>query len=91
MKTKNGPSCLLYDEDLAIRGGLISKTTACCKATAGFQSTINTERDVPTVPPKELMSQAIDLYTKTLNDLLNQGYPRAIADKTAKKYVIGDK
>lgn len=90
VKTKQGPQCVLYNKSLSVRGELISKTEACCKASAGYSSTINSEPDVPTIPPKDLMKQTIDLYTKTVNELIRQGYPRAIADTVAKKHVIGD-
>lgn len=90
VKTRQGPQCLLYNEDLSVKGEMISKTKACCRASAGYSSTIESDPDLPTVNPKELMRQTIDLYTKTVNGLISQGYPRAIADMVAKNHVIGD-
>lgn len=84
---------MLYNESLSVTDGLINKTRACCKATAGIDARIDADRiepPGPTVPPKELMKQTIALYDKTLNTLLNQGYPRPIAEKAARKYILGD-
>lgn len=36
------------------------------------------------------MKQTIDLYVKTVEELVNQGYPRQIANTAAKKHVLGD-
>lgn len=84
--------CLLYDKPLSVSDQLISKTRECCKATVGFQSNIDatTPPPVPTIQPKALMKQTIELYNKTVNDLIAQGYPKQIADATAKQYVLGD-
>lgn len=84
---------MLYNESLQISDGLINKTRACCRATAGIDASIDVDRiepPGPTVQPKELMKQTIDLYNKTLNTLINQGYPRPIAEKAARKYTLGD-
>lgn len=89
-RTKEGYRCLLYNKSLSSNDGLVDKTKECCKATAGFASNIDTTSNVPTIPPKELMKQAIDLYVKTVEDLVNQGYPRQIANTAAKKHVLGD-
>jgi hypothetical protein len=35
------------------------------------------------------MKQTIDLYEKTVKDLMAQGYPQPIAAATAKKHVLG--
>lgn len=91
VKDRNGHHCLLHDECLSVKNGLVSKASACCKASAGFQSTVNQEPNVPTITPKEIIKHAIDVYTKTVDDLLNQGYPKTLADRTAKKYLMGDK
>lgn len=89
-KTKSGHRCLLYEAELSSQNGLVSKTKACCKATAGFASVIEPEApEVPTVNPRELMRQAIALYSKTVNQLIDQGYPRQIAENVAKQHVTG--
>ena len=88
-KTKSGYSCVLYDVQLASREGLIYKPLACRKATAGFESVIDEPAPVPTVQPKDLMKQAIDLYNKTVAYLINQGYPRQIAENVAKQHILG--
>lgn len=92
IKTKQGHVCALYDEALSVQGDRISKVRACCKVTAGFESVITPKAEapaVPTIPPKELMKQAIELYDKTTKELVAQGYPHSIAAATAKKYVLG--
>ena len=90
VKTKTGHRCLLYGVTLDTNDGFISKLKDCCMATAGFASAINIPPPPPTVPPKEIMKQAIDIYNKTMNDLMSQGYPRQMAENIAKKYVLGD-
>lgn len=92
IKTKQGHVCALYNEDLSVQGNKIAKVRACCKATAGFESVITPkveEPAVPTIPPKDLMKQTIELYDKTLKDLMAQGYPQPIAAATAKKFILG--
>ena len=89
-KTPTGHHCLLYDESLDVNDGLIKKVRACCKATAGFESVIDSPPPAPTLQPKELMKQTIKLYTKTVNDLMAQGYPKAIAETVATKHVLGE-
>ena len=81
--------CLLYDESLTTKDDLIYKVRACCKATAGFESVIDEPPPAPTIQPKDLMKQTIDLYSKTMNDLIAQGYPRPMAELAAKKYILG--
>ena len=73
-----------------LRDGLISKVRECCKATAGFESNIAEAPQGPTIDPKELMKQTIQMYTKTVDDLVKQGYPLPMANTVAKKYVLGD-
>lgn len=80
---------MLYDESLSIKDGLIYKARACCKTTAGFESVIDEPPPTPVIPPKEIMKQTIELYSKTMNDLIAQGYPRPMAEQAAKKYILG--
>ena len=91
---KNGTYvCLLHDETLYNDDGLINKTQRCKEATAGYRSVIvsnDNEPSRPTVDPKDLIKQSIDMYTKTINDLLNQGYPRPLAESAARKYLLGN-
>lgn len=91
IKDKFGHRCLLYDQPLKTDGEFIDKVRACCKATAGFASVIDEAPQVPTIQPKELIKQTIDLYTKTVDELLKQGYPKPLAETVAKKYLLGDK
>lgn len=87
IKTKAGHRCMLYDEALSTNDGMISKVRECCRATAGFASVIDVPQ-APTISPKEIMKQTIELYSKTVNDLIAQGYPKAMADTIAKKYLL---
>lgn len=88
IKSKGSTNCMLYNKSLIVTGQLISKTRECCKATAGFASVID-EPTAPEVQPKEIIKQTIELYSKTLNDLIAQGYPRQIAEQVAKKHLLG--
>ena len=87
IKTKEGYRCALYDTGLATKDGFIQKTRECCKATAGFASSV-AEPQRPTIEPKDLMRQTIDLYNKYVNDLINQGYPKPMADRAARDYIL---
>ena len=80
---------MLYGQDLSVKGEFISKVRECCKATAGFASVIDEPAPTPTVEPRVLMKQTIELFAKTVNDLINQGYPRAIAENVAKQHILG--
>lgn len=88
VKGKSGHHCILHDKSLSVNNGLIQKVPACVDATAGFKSEIE-PAEAPTIDPKDLMKQTIDLYEKTVKDLMAQGYPQPIAAATAKKYVLG--
>lgn len=88
VKDKSGHHCLLYDKQLSVGNGLIKKLPACVDATAGFASVIE-PAEVPTIDPKDLMKQTINMYEKTVKDLMNQGYPQPIAAATAKKHILG--
>jgi len=44
--------------------------------------------DVPTAPPKDLMTYAIKEYRKLYQNLLRQGFPEPIADKIAQEGVL---
>lgn len=90
IKTKNGYRCALYNESLASKEGAVAKTQGCCRATAGFASVIEPPAP-PTINPLDLIKQTIDMYSKTVNDLINQGYPRAMAESAAKQYILNSK
>lgn len=82
--------CLLYNTPLSVENRLICKTKACIEASAKGIAAVDTI-NVPALEPKELMKQTIEIYNKTLNDLLNQGYPKQTAEKAAKQYILGGK
>lgn len=90
IKTKTGYKCALYNESLASKEGAVAKTQGCCRATAGFASVIEPPAP-PTINPLDLIKQTIDMYSKTVNDLINQGYPRAMAESAAKQYILNSK
>ena len=88
IKTKAGYSCTLYNCPLSSEDGEVSKTRECCKATAGFPSNIDALPPAPTIDPKELMSKTIQLYNKTVQDFISQGYPRSLAEDLAKRAIM---
>lgn len=79
---------MLHDESLSLRNGFVSKTDACCKASAGYSVTA-VHNDQIAVDPKDIMRRAVDLYIKHYTDLIAQGYPAEIARTVAKQYVTG--
>lgn len=89
VKDKDGHRCLLYNQSLSSNGGQVQKLPQCCKTTAGFASVIEPP-EAPTLPPKDLMKQTIELYSKTVNDLITQGYPRQMAEQAAKQYILNN-
>lgn len=89
IKTRAGHRCVLYDQPLKTDGEFIYKVRDCCRATAGFASSIDEAPQAPAIQPKELIKQTIELYTKTVNDLMKQGYPQPIAETAAKKHLLG--
>lgn len=91
IKEKTGHRCALYDAQLVAKNGLIEKVPACCRATAGYPSTIDEPPPAPQVQPKEIIKQAIDTYTKTVSDLVKQGYPHVMAENIARKVLLGGK
>ena len=91
VKTKDGTTrCLLYSQDLRRVGGFVEKAKGCCDATVGIKSVIVADRvesPLPEVDPMLLITQTIDLYSKTVGALINQGYPRSIAETVAKQHI----
>ena len=88
-KTRTGHHCALYDVQLMTEeDGAVHKAPQCVKATAGFASIVN-EPAAPTVDPKVLMKQTIDMYAKTVDELIKQGYPRPLANQVAKQHILG--
>ena len=92
IKTRNGYECLLHNQQLTTFDELINKAPTCKRATAGDRATIIAEyepQQQAAVQPKELIKHTIETYNKTLNELLKQGYPRALAEKLATQHTIG--
>lgn len=89
ISTKGGYRCLLTDEDLTSDSSFINKTAICIRATAGFA--VSADEPNIQVDPKLIMRETLIAYNKALNDLLNRGYPRQMAETIANKYVLGDK
>ena len=90
IKTKAGYRCALYDESLASKEGVVAKTQGCCRATAAYASVIEPPA-LPTINPRDLIKQTIDMYSKTVNELVNQGYPRAMAENAAKQHLLSNR
>lgn len=89
IKTKAGVRCALYDEPLSTDGIYIHKVRECCKATAGYESTIDEAPAAPTIEPKEIVKHTIEQYDKTVDALLAQGYPKALAKQAARQMLLG--
>lgn len=91
VKSKTGYHCALHDAPLAADSNFVHKTRACVDATAGFA--ITADEPVPhgpTIHPKKLLLDAFSKYNKTVEDLVRQGYPRSIAEKTAQMFIVDD-
>lgn len=90
IKTGKSYTCVLYDQSLYSDGTLIQKTDGCKRACVGLPTEV-TERDTSNslqVPPKEIMKQTIDTYTKHVKELRAQGYPQAMAETFARKFTL---
>ena len=81
--------CCLYDEPLVGTSDSIEKCRRCCKATAGFETTIEAQPEAPKIDPKALIKATIMLYNKNVKELIRQGYPRELAEKFAQQAVLG--
>lgn len=88
IKTKNGYCCVLHDSLLQSDANFIYKTPKCINATAGFAATV--EEPAPITDPKIIMRETLRVYTKELNSLLSQGYPRQLAETLATKQTLED-
>ena len=90
-KNKDGSyTCLLYNQSLSTEGRLINKLPGCCQATAGLDHSI-VEAAQPQIDPKAVIDATITEYSKVLKNLMNSGYPIAIAEKLAKVRLTGRK
>lgn len=93
VKTKTGYHCALHNEPLLTDGEWVNKVPACVRATAGVKAEIISDRVDPALPavePKQLIKATIELYSKTVNDLINQGYPRQLAEQVAKQHLLNN-
>ena len=91
LTSKHGNRCLLYDTSLAQKGENIYKCKKCIEATAKRGADIAPDEQTaatPTISPKDLIKQTIKLYEQYVNELLKQGYPRAMAENAAKKMLL---
>lgn len=88
-KTKGSFCCQLYDKPLKYDGTFVEKTPQCIKNTCNFGIEI-TEESVPTIKPREIMKQTLKLYDKYIKELMNQGFPRQMAEDAAKRLVMED-
>lgn len=89
VSSRQGNYCSLHDKQLTSDVHFIHKTPQCIEATAGFAVSVD-EPTTPHVDPKMIIRETIKSYNKMLNDLLSQGYPRAMAETIATKYITGD-
>lgn len=89
VSTKAGKRCVLYDKTLAAEEYFIHKVPECIEATAGYVVEVDEPVSTPQVSPQTLIRETIKEYNKMLNDLLKQGYPRALAESIATKHMTG--
>lgn len=82
--------CLLSNEALAEKDGLIYKSPQCIAAShSGFEGTLQEEPQVH-IEPKTIIKETVKAYTKTVKSLLNQGYPQDMAEKLTTEYLLKD-
>lgn len=87
VSTKQGYYCSLHDEHLMADKHWIYKPDKCIKATAGFRVSID-EESPPPVDPKLIMRETLKSYNKMVKELMQQNYPRAMAEAVATKYIL---
>lgn len=88
VKKRDGYYCTMHDKCLAADKNFVQKCPACIEASAGFATTVVDEpKHGPIVDPKTLIKESVELYAKTVQDLVKQGYPQALAEKVALEYV----
>lgn len=91
VKTKDGHKCVLHDTWLSTEGKIVNKAEACKRATAGYAITLDEPVHTgPKIEPRQIISETLKEYKKTYNDLLSQGYPKAMAESIATKYMLGE-
>ena len=89
VKTKNGYHCMLHDEGLAADHSFVHKCPKCIDVTAGFQ--LEEEPVVPPVDPKVVIRETLTEYKKVVAQLMAQGYPPALAETLATKYMLNER
>lgn len=94
IQTKEGPTCVLYSEQLSYENSGISKAQGCLRAMCGYESVVeDIEEHVvvikPDVNPSNIAKEAIIEYVKLYNEIKAQGIPDKLAAKTALDYVLG--
>lgn len=78
--------CVLHNEPLLVeQAKLILKTPRCLKASQFCKTEIE---DMPRIPPRELVRQAVLEYRKIYQQLMADGIPEPLADKYAREAVI---
>ena len=90
--SKTGYRCSLYNCGLSDDRGLVNKAPQCIHATTWGTATVLEEdiADEIKVDPKLLVKETLKSYKKTVNELLNQGYPPNLAETVAEQYVLGE-
>lgn len=93
VKDGKGYRCALYNRTLDVQDTVLpKKARECERATIGYKSIVEDvveQEPTPKVDPKMLMKSTIQMYNKTVKQLLNQGYPRNLAEKVAQDFVLG--
>lgn len=85
-KDKFGYRCTLFDENLSADANFIYKVPTCIDATAGFATTVEEQQQATDL--KSLLRGAIE---QRVEELVQQKYPRTLAETVALKEILEDK
>lgn len=88
VKTPEGQKCVLHNEVLQQQSsGVFYKLDRCMNLK---KNEVAETRETSPIAPQEIMKEAIKIYDKQVNALVNQGYPHKMAQKAALEYVLGN-
>lgn len=85
-----GFTCVLTNDVLSTEEGLVKKTCACERASAGFEQYIEGTDALPNGKlAKGIMKYALDEFLRIYKKLLQSGLPEAIAERAARDTLLG--
>ena len=89
-KTRYGHRCRLFDSDLMADPRFVHKAAECIRLCDGEY--VEEAPPAPEVVDVKLLSkEMLKEFVKRRTELQKQGYPFALAEKAAAKYVLGEK